>query len=137
MSRIFTAFVASLLLAAVAHGDNSGLVTYNEFLAVRGLSQAQVDCKNPKTEDVLFVRIQDWDRGQTVCEVWIKEKVTREQPLTFKDGSQVYMTMRRWTAPKSMPPQQVEVSDSFVVKEDTKPETHSKAYKRYVAKQEP
>ncbi len=137
MSKIVPAFVASMLLTVAVHGDNSGLVTYDEFLSSRGLTQSQVDCRSPKTEDVLNVRSQDWDRSQTVCEVWIKEKVTPEQRLTFKDGAQVYMTVRRWTAPKPVPPQQVEVSDSFVVKEDSKPETSTKAYKRYVGKQEP
>jgi hypothetical protein len=88
MKKAFFVVTAMVLLAKPALADRSGLLTYDEFLASHDLTRADVKCINPQTEDVLNILSRDWDRGQTICEVWINEKVTPAQPLTYKDGAQ-------------------------------------------------
>lgn len=127
-------FVAMTLVLAggSAFADSSGLVTYGEFLASKNLTITDVKCINPQTDDVLNPRDQEWDSGKTVCEVWVNEKVTPAQPLTFKDGSQVYMTVRTWMESE---PRQVERSDEYIVRADSKQEQQTKGYKRYITAQ--
>lgn len=127
-------FVAITLVLAggSAFADRSGLVTYAEFLASKNLTIADVKCINAQTENVLNPRNQEWDSDKTVCEVWVNEKITPAQPLTFKDGSQVYMTVRTWMEPE---PRQVERSDEYIVRADSKQEQQTTGYKRYVTAQ--
>ena len=125
--------IVTCLLSAVPllARDSSGLLTYDQYLNSRGLTRADVDCINSQTEDVLNPRTQGWDSSKSVCEVWTKEKRTPAERLTFKDGSQVYMTAREWQ--ESVPRTETTTkSDDFVVKQDENVVTSRKPIKRYV-----
>jgi hypothetical protein len=120
-----------LLSAVPLFARDPGLLTYDQFLNSRGLTRGDVDCINSQTEAVLNPRTQGWDPNKAVCEVWIKEKRTPAERLTFKDGSQVYMTPREWqeTIPRT---ETTTKSDDFVVKQDAVTEASRKQFKRYV-----
>jgi len=136
--------VAILLTAAPAFAanNNDGLMSYEQFLQIRGLNGDDVVERNCITEDVLNTRTRDWDSARRACELWIKEKVipaqvTPAQALKYDDdGTQVYRTTREWT-------EEVEITDTevqrrsglFMVKQDKKQEPQPPevtAFKRYV-----
>ena len=131
MAKKLFVIVLCLLSAVPLFAKEAGLLTYDQYLDSRGLARGEVECINSQTEDVLNPRNQKWDSNKTVCEVWIKEKRTPAERLTFKDGSQVYMTAREWE--EAVPRTETTTkSDEFVVKQDAVTETSQKAFKRYV-----
>jgi hypothetical protein len=131
MIKTLLAALILLLSASSLFGRDQGLLTYEQFLASRGLSPDDVKCIKEQTEDVLNPMNQTWDNGRSVCEVW-----TKERPLTFKDGSQVYKAVREWQ--EAVPRTETQtVSGEFVVKQDEKTVTlppDKKSFKRYVPK---
>lgn len=129
--KLFVIVICLLSVAPILARDSAGLLTYDQYLSSRGLARADVDCINSQTEDVLNPRTQGWDSSKAVCEVWIKEKRTPAERLTFKDGSQVYMTARDWQ--EAVPRTETTTkSDDFVVKQDENVVTSRKPFKRYV-----
>lgn len=135
MIRTLLVALILLLSASMLFGKDQGLLTYEQYLASRGLTSNDVECIKEQTEDVLNPINQSWDNSRSICEVWIKEKITAGRPLTFKDGSQVYKTVREWQEPVPRPET---VSGEFVVKQDEKivppVPAEPKRFKRYVPK---
>lgn len=129
--KLFVIVICLLSVAPVLARDSAGLLTYDQYLSSRGLTRGDVDCINSQTEDVLNPRTQDRDSSKTVCEVWIKEKRTPAERLTFKDGSQVFMTAREWQEPVHRTDTATK-SDDFVVKQDENVVSSRKPFKRYV-----
>lgn len=146
MLRKSLLIVAILLIAAPAFAanNNDGLMSYEQFLQVRGLNGNDVVERNCVTEDVLNTRSREWDSARRVCELWIDEKtipeectpeqVTPAQALKYRDGSQVYRTTREWSE-EVMKPDTQPRSGLFMVKQDETQEPQPPevtAFKRYV-----
>jgi len=124
-----------LLLASPVLASGPDLLGYDQFLSARGLAHGDVECVNPNTEDVLVISLQKWDSNRSVCEVWVKERVTPRQRLTFKDGNPVFMAVHEWEDRVSVPKTETR-SGEFVVREESKQviEKSKKSFKRYVTK---
>lgn len=120
-----------LLSSPLLAGDNDGLMSYASFLKIRELQDSNIEEKNCETADVLNTRTRDWDSQRRVCELWIREQVTRGYPLKYNDGSQVYRTSREWTE-KVMKPDTEPRTGLFMVKQDHREESTVSEFKRYV-----
>jgi hypothetical protein len=118
---------ATLALFAPALAASDDIKTLASVLPA-GITEDDVVLKNCAPRDVINPRVQQWDRGKSVCEVWSKDVVIPEQrtpgkPLQYADaeGGQIYAAQKTFQQEyKETITKYRQASDKYAIRKKTR-----------------